>query len=252
MRIRVLSDLHLENRIPWFIPTDRDAYDLIVAAGDVFDACNGSVEVLSRIAPTVLVPGNHEHYGHIFQDNIEAGRVTARDSSVSFLARDVIVIDGVRFIGATLWTDYALYHTTESSMVLAGEGLNDHRLVRYREASGRIAQFKPWHARAEHLADLKFIEAALRERFVGPTVVVTHHLPSAKSIAPRYVDDLLNPAFASNLDHLILEHQPELWIHGHTHDSCDYRLGATRVICNPGGYGGENKSFNNHLTIEFG
>lgn len=250
MRIRILSDLHLENRMPWAMPADRDAYDLIVAPGDILSSCDGSVEVLTRVAPCVFVPGNHEHYGHILQDNIEGGRAAARGTNVSFLSRDVAVISGVRFIGATLWTDYALYRTTKPSMVLAGQNLNDHRLIRYRETSGHNARFMPWHARAEHLADLKFISVMLAEPFAGPTIVVTHHLPSAKSIAPKFAGSALNPAFASDLDHLILEHQPALWIHGHTHENCDYRLGATRVICNPRGYGDENKSFDRRLTIE--
>jgi Icc-related predicted phosphoesterase len=250
MRLRILSDIHAEFRIPWHWPEDRDNYDVIVAAGDIAGSCASAVAELAGLGPAVFVPGNHEHYHHVLQDNIEAGREVARDTDVHFLARAATVIDGVRFIGATLWTDYALYRTTKPSMIVAGQNLNDHRLARYRESSGHIARFMPWHARSEHLADLKFISAALAEPFNGPTVVVTHHLPSAKSIAAKFSGDALNPAFASDLDHMILERQPALWIHGHTHDVCDYRLGATRVVCNPKGYGDENRAFDPYLTIE--
>lgn len=250
MRIRILSDLHLEFRLPWRWPDDRDNYDLVVAAGDIENSCPKAVEALAGLGPTVFVPGNHEHYQRLFQDNIDAGRAAAAGTNVTFLARDVAIIDGVRFVGATLWTDYALHRTTKPSMVVAGQNLNDHRLVRYREASGHIARFMPWHARAEHLADLKFIEQALADPFDGQTVVVTHHLPSGKSVAPKFAGSDLNPAFASDLDHLIERFQPALWIHGHTHEACDDRIGATRVICNPRGYGNENKAFDPCLTIE--
>lgn len=250
MRIRILSDLHLESRLPWRWPDDRGDYDLVVVAGDIESSCTGAVEALAGLRLAVFVPGNHEHFGHILQDNVEAGRAAARGTSIAFLARDVAIVDGVRFIGATLWTDYSLFRTAKPSMIYAGQTLDDHKLIRYREQSGHVARFMPWHTRAEHLVDLEFIAAALATPHDGPTVVVTHHLPSIRSIAPKFASSALNPAFASDLDHLILQHQPALWIHGHTHEACDYWLGATRVICNPRGYGDENKSFDRHLTIE--
>jgi len=250
MRIRVLSDLHLEFQPPWRWPDDHDSYDMIIAAGDIASSCVTSVEALAGLGPCIFTPGNHEHYGQIFQDNIAAGRTAAAETSVFFLSRDALVIGRVRFVGATLWTDYALYRTPKPSMNVAGQGLNDHRLARYRERNGDVSRFLPRHARLEHLTDLKFIAMVLAKPHDGPTVVITHHLPSSRSIAPKFAGDEFNPAFASDLDAFILERQPAVWIHGHTHDSCDYRLGATRIVCNPWGYRGENSSFNASLTIE--
>lgn len=250
MRLRIVSDLHHEFGFPWRWPADRDRYDLIVAAGDIAGSCPEAIKSLEDLGPALFVPGNHEHYRHVLQDNIDAGRVAAAGTQVSFLSRDTAIIDGVRFIGATLWTDYALYGSTKPSMIIAGQNLNDHRLARYREESGHIARFMPWHARREHLADLEFLRSALAEPHGGQTVVVTHHLPSGRSVAPRFAASVLNPAFASDLDHLIEEHQPALWIHGHTHENCDYRIGATRILCNPRGYGNENKAFDPRLTVE--
>ncbi len=91
----------------------------------------------------------------------------------------------------------------------------------------------------------------LEQAFAGPTVVITHHLPALKSIAPRYANDPLNPAFASRLEGVIVRYQPTLWIHGHTHDRCDYELFRTRVVCNPRGYPGEysRAGFKSDFTV---
>jgi Icc-related predicted phosphoesterase len=72
-----------------------------------------------------------------------------------------------------------------------------------------------------------------------------------KSIASRYANDALNPAFASRLEGMIERYQPALWIHGHTHDPCDYKLFRTRVVCNPRGYPGEygRAGFKPDLTV---
>ena len=33
-----------------------------------------------------------------------------------------------------------------------------------------------------------------------------------------------------------MDRGPDLWVHGHTHDSFDYVLGWTQVVVNPYGY----------------
>jgi Icc-related predicted phosphoesterase len=95
---------------------------------------------------------------------------------------------------------------------------------------------------------------ALATPHAGPTVVITHHAPSPRSIHPRFEESILNACFVSDLEHLLGQERVELWIHGHTHDSFDYRVNGTRVLCNPRGYArdgvNENASFNPGLTIE--
>ena len=100
-----------------------------------------------------------------------------------------------------------------------------------------------------HQDSRRFIDTALRADSIK-TVVVTHHLPHAKSIPPRFKGDLLNAAYASDLSGVIEQGRPALWVHGHTHDSCDYDLGSTRVVCNPRGYDDENRDFNSALVVE--
>lgn len=101
-----------------------------------------------------------------------------------------------------------------------------------------------------------WLEEKFREPYDGPTVVITHFAPSRHSIHPRFSDSLLNACFVSDLEDRILRWQPQLWMHGHTHDSFDYRIGATRVIANPRGYArtgvAENESFDPGLVIELG
>ncbi|GJE04655.1 hypothetical protein [Methylobacterium isbiliense] len=112
----------------------------------------------------------------------------------------------------------------------------------------------PEHALDRHWESILILRAALQcadaER--SRTVVVTHHAPSRRSIHPSCAGDPLNPAFASDLDHLIKAARPALWVHGHVHSSFDYRISTTRVICNPKGYGAENLSFDPELVVDVG
>jgi predicted phosphodiesterase len=69
-------------------------------------------------------------------------------------------------------------------------------------------------------------------------LVVSHHLPSYQSVTPGFRDHLLNPAYASDLDNWIIQHKPDVWIHGHSHIPVDYMIEGTRIISNPRGYVG--------------
>ena len=86
--------------------------------------------------------------------------------------------------------------------------------------------------------------------FDGPTVVITHHAPHWDSVHPKFRSDPVTGAFASDLSSLIIQHQPNLWVHGHVHNSSDYRVGTSRIVCNPHGYGNENPAFNGQFVVE--
>jgi hypothetical protein len=113
----------------------------------------------------------------------------------------------------------------------ARQAINDFRMIRH----GPTEFFRPELAREMHLAQAQWLEGKLAEEFDGPTVVVTHFLPHRRSIHPKYEGDRFNPAFASDLAHLVRP-PVTLWIHGHTHESFDYVVNGTRVVCNPRGY----------------
>ncbi|MFQ6005988.1 MAG: hypothetical protein ACE5OQ_10840, partial [Woeseia sp.] len=103
-----------------------------------------------------------------------------------------------------------------------------------------------------HETSRAWLVTELQKTFNGRTVVVTHHLPATPSIASRYRNDPLNPAFASRLEDVIETYRPDLWVHGHTHVACDYEIHGTRVVCNPRGYPTESsdRGFLPELVVE--
>jgi predicted phosphodiesterase len=250
MKIWAFSDLHLEYaelRQPLVIP---DA-DICVVAGDLCRApANGVYWLAQHIAsamPCIYVGGNHEFYKGAIREGLEDGRAAAaRFPAVHFLQNDSVVIGGIRFLGATLWTDYRIEGRQRLAMAYAGERMNDHRQIALQRNPWR--RFLPDDAYRLNQQSRYFIESALKSDPI-PTVVVTHHLPHRSSIPERFDGDLLNAAYASDLSQLIEEGQPALWIHGHTHDSRDYHVGRTRILCNPRGYDSENEAFDPGLVL---
>ena len=176
-------------------------------------------------------------------------RAAAREYGVHLLDNDEVIIDGVRFLGATLWTDFMLFGAEEMPWAMK-EGqhfLNDFRVIHEGEQ-----HFSPSRSVELHKESLAWLEQKLAEPFDGKTVVVSHHLPSKRSVAERFKKSLLSACFASELDHLF--GKMNFWIHGHTHDNFDYIENGTRVVCNPKGYetyrGTENSQFNAGLVVD--
>lgn len=250
MKMRVLSDLHLEFQ-DWN-PPDVEA-DVIVLAGDIHSGVRG-VEWARRqfpLMPILYVPGNHEFYGRDIQEALSDLRTAGRRFGVDVLHGRGVIIGGVRFLGATLWTDFALRGTDATSLQRAmndaKRGMSDFSIIRH----GAHGLFRPEHARAAHFEQMSWIREKLADEFIGPTVLVSHHLPHPRSIHIKYRSSSLNPAFASDLSQL-MGPPVAVWIHGHTHESCDYVEQGTRVVCNPRGYGPFelNAAFDPVLTVE--
>lgn len=260
MRLLIYSDVHSEST-NWQVPRDLPDFHVCVLAGDIYKSPRRTIEWISyqeALAgrPVIFVPGNHEFYMGEIGDRLGEGRKTGRIASragVTLLDRACVEIDGVRFVGATLWTDYRLHGLREEAMAWSARGVRDHYVIRTRDEDGEVRTFMPGDALVRHEADLAFIDSALAEPFDGPTVVVTHHAPHPGSVSERFRDDLITGAFVSDLTSTIEHGRPALWVHGHTHDSFDYRVGETRVICNPRGYGNlrcENGRFDERLIVE--
>jgi predicted phosphohydrolase len=239
MKIRVLSDLHLEFANWRPPPCDED---VVVLAGDIAEGRAGIAWARKyfRDRPIIYVPGNHEYYGRDFDELREGLRESGRAHDVHVLDGDEVIVDGVRFLGATLWTDFEIDgcepKTVEAAMRCCQEGMADFQIIRRWGSS-----LRPTDTREIHQAQREWLRRALMgctplgEDFSGATVVVTHHAPSPRSIAPRFVGDTLNPAFASDVTDL-MGPAVQLWIHGHMHQSYDYIECGTRVVCNPRGY----------------
>jgi Calcineurin-like phosphoesterase len=255
MRLQIFSDIHFDVMSGWEAELADDV-DVVVVPGDICEGIERGLRWLRRQlgpdVPIVFVAGNHEFYNTIRpQERLHGNRI-ADQLGVTFLDDSEAVIGGVRFLGSTLWADFALFgkDKREAVMQRAERVMPDHRLI--RESSDPRDILTPFAAAAQHARSRAWLDRALRRPFDGPTVVVTHHCPHALSVAEIYKDDLLTPAFASDLSAMIVKHQPALWLHGHTHTSFDYRVGVTRVVCNPHGYGYgvENPAFDSALVIE--
>jgi len=251
LRIWPLSDLHLEIR-NLEGPLDIQDADVCVIAGDLSrpltEAIHWLAHEIAPYMPVVYVPGNHEYYRSSIREGNQDGIAAAKRAGIHLLMDDVVVVGGVRFLGAILWTDYEIMGQKPLAMFNAARGMNDHRLIALQ--SRPYQRFLPEDALTMHENSRAFLTSALRIPFSGPTVVVTHHCPHPLSIHPKYAHDLLTAAFVSDLSDLIEIGEPDLWIHGHTHTSFDYKVGKTRIVCNPRGYGRENKSFDIEKIIE--
>jgi Icc-related predicted phosphoesterase len=258
MRLWLFSDMHFEFEHARPTLPEIPPADVCVCAGDLLNGVANSVEWLAaHVAPwmpVVFVPGNHEYYGDSIMEGLEWGRAAAgRHPDVHLLDNDSIVIDGVRFLGATLWTDYALDGGTDQDIAWAmanAEGrLNDHRQIAWRRLPA-YEGFPASTARTLHQRSRHWLKRQLQQSFAGPTVVVTHHAPHPLSVGSQFKGSALNPAFASDLGEVMELWRPQLWVHGHMHDSSDYRVRDTRVVANPKGYDGENGRFDPALVVE--
>jgi predicted phosphodiesterase len=233
MRFQITSDLHLEmlGRFPGYrvIEPAPDA-DALILAGDIHSHTHAIKKFSDWPVPVYYVHGNHETYlSHYYGVTAEIAR-RAEASGIHYLERNAVELLGVRILGCCLWTDYALDGNAPAAMREAQRCIRDHSAIRVGDGQ----DFTPAIARAEHMKSRAWLQEQLATPFDGKTVVVTHHGPHRNSVHPRYVGDLLNAAFVSNLTPLV--EQADLWIHGHVHDSFDYMVGRCRVIANPRGY----------------
>lgn len=246
MKLNVLSDLHLSLGA---LAMPENQADVVVLAGDIARPKEAIAWASGFAKPVLYVPGNHEFYGGSIAGTLEELKRLSAGTRIQVLDNDEAVIDGVRFLGATLWTDFML------------SGAGDERVAAMREAQrfmrdfSRIrigdALFTPEASTALFARDAAWLEHRLAQPHAGATVVITHHAPSRKSIHPRFADSPMNACFVSDAERLIDGSRARLWIHGHTHDSFDYFVNGTRVLCNPRGYAkdgvNENPSFDANL-----
>ena len=252
MKIALLSDLHLSVQALDAPPTNAD---VVVLAGDLQRPAAAIEWARQFRQPTLFVAGNHEFYGGDLVTTMRELRTHAEGTAVRVLDHDVWLHNGVRFLGCTLWSDYRLFDSVaqrEEGLLQAVEMVRD--FSRIRVAPGFEQKFTP--ALSQYLFDRAV--AWLEQQFAvpqdGPTVVITHFAPARGSIAAKFAGSPLNACFVSDLEPQIRRWQPALWLHGHVHDSFDYRIGQTRVVANPRGYAPkgvvENQAFNASLTID--
>jgi len=279
MKIDLCSDLHLE-----FADLALPGGDVLIVSGDLCEAKHLKKdqyepdtelvmfgfenqdqrpdryyrfieeECSRKYRETIMVMGNHEHYGFQLEKTADHIRSQLPDN-VTLLENSSHVIDNVLFIGATMWTDLNR-NDPLTHQVLTG-CMSDYRYIKQYDQS-KDAYYKLTTARTyqEHQASLKYFRIILEENRAGdqlPVVMVTHHAPGKQSIKPRYQGDHeVNGGYSSDLSEFILDY-PEItvWTHGHTHDRFDYLVGSTRVLCNPRGYAGHEYCADEFELVSF-
>ena len=251
MKIHILSDLHLG--FSGFEQPRTDA-DVVVLAGDIARPRAAAEWALGFDRPVLYVPGNHEFYGGTLQGTIDELSRLLAGSHVELLDDTEVVMGGVRFLGSILWTDFRVCGEGEAQAAAMAEA---QRLMRDFSRIGNDATggpFTPQDAAARFAQHAAWLQSRLAAPHAGPTVVVTHHAPARGSIHPRFAGSLLNAGFVSDAERLLGADRVQLWIHGHTHDSFDYAVNGTRVVCNPRGYAKdgvpENARFDPQLIVE--
>ena len=265
LRTRVLSDLHFEfladGGKSFVSSLDPSGVDLLILAGDITNTRVGFYEALSMFrehfsCPIVYVHGNHEYYDSnreaVANATLEA---TSRLRDVHWLDCGILTVGGHRILGATLW--YRRSRPPEGSLSTSDEwhrGIirsihpNTCGLVDYQFPDFACIQNLDAWVYSENERAVVFLADNLREG----DIVVTHHLPSKRCVAPQYARSPMNAFFVCDLSQLIVDRKPAAWFFGHTHTSIDVHIGPTRLLCNPLGYvtaGEVNFGFDQDLTV---
>lgn len=262
MRIVILSDLHQNDGGASFDPVLVDTtFDVAVVAGDCAGRLMNSVRWLAdRYSglPVVYVPGNHDFYrdgspnGFHVEAEIASAHDAAGGTAVRLLTDTETTVDGVRFVGGTLWTDlratFRACGSTAAGLGRARKGMNDYRYIHRSSSTRASRRIKPEDTIGWHRKTRRFLADALSKPSSAPTVVVTHHAPSLRSLPDPY--DELSGCYASDLGDEIAEWRPDLWVHGHVHSASDYMVGVTRVLCNPWGRDDEVTGYRPNLVID--
>lgn len=238
MKIQLISDIHAElyPYQPEVLPAD-----LVVLAGDIHSdgrAIEWAAEHFG--VPVLFVAGNHDYYGGHLDKTLAKMRAAAAGSGgkVTLLERDTIEIAGVRFIGATAWTDFSLHGQRVFSAVDAEQRMTDYQAIR---ATSRHRKIKPADLIKLNDETRFWLRRELAKPHAGKTVVITHHAPTPRSIPEwrRKCQDELNPAYANDWtgEDFWRPECVQLWLHGHIHECVDYVEKGVRVVSNCRGYG---------------
>lgn len=251
--VHIISDIHLEFTKNFYIHASPKC-DVVVVAGDLSPITKNNIGIDWLVdnfdVPIIYVAGNHEYYNYPYtveklEDYLREQLSKPKYQNIHFLQNESIELLGAKFIGSTLWTDYNLYNTKSESMSYAELYMNDFRNISFdgfiNGTPGKAQKFLDIHNES-----LEYLITELSIPYNGNTVVISHHCPAPGSIHERFLASPLNPAFTTDLTHVIKKLSPNYWIHGHTHSSFNYMVGDTQIICNPLGY----MWINNHGFVQ--
>lgn len=247
MRIQIISDLDQEFGLS---DLNFDSSDLVILAGDINLGTKG-IEWIKKYIPNIpvlYVLGNHEYYKGAYPKTLHKIIAASKGSNVSVLENERIEFKGIRFHGATLWTDFSLFGSPVEYGMICQEKMNDYKQIRRDPSYARLRSIDTFKI---HQFSKLWLEESLAESTGYKNVVITHHAPSTRSLPEAYKNNPVAAAYASDLEELINQYKPLYWIHGHIHTPVGYKLGATEIICNPHGYINEKyNGYNKALIVE--
>lgn len=252
MEIQYVSDLHLDSSLMRSI---ERVGDVLVVAGDVSYDERLVFDFFERRVPSdmpvVFVPGNHE-YECKDVATYSFKELLCPFPHVHVLEDDAALIEGVCFVGTPLWSDFEGKgaHLRPDALEWA-RTLNDFKTIGYqgKRWTPELMALRSQQAQEKVISLLKASEAEKK-------VLVTHFAPHIGSVHRRYFKNgqpgIDSTYWCNNLPELLAE--CDLCIHGHVHDSFDYQVGSTQIVCNPRGYSrlydqAENVFFDPRKTV---
>jgi predicted phosphodiesterase len=247
-KLQIISDCH------GYLPSISKEADLLIFAGDVATTPGKVGEMFAQVrginetAPIIYVLGNHEYYDNIYPDSRKGYKHSVNKTEDAYLLENTeATLSDISILGCTLWTDY----DNQRCVAQAVFGLNDFDLITAVD-KGKFRKVTPEDFINAHFESRKWLEKKLKhnKKMGIKTIVVTHHMPSFSLISSHFKGSQLNGAFAVNLDNLIAEYEPMLWVYGHTHSFKDINLGNTRCVCNAVGYRGETTHYKEKYIVE--
>ena len=256
MRIKLISDIHLDQCVSHQDFPFIGSGDVLILAGDILCAkhlkSNGFLNTLYRtflsdcsnnFEHVIYILGNHEYYGGNYNNAPNRLRQDLPDN-ITLLENDIIKIDNWNFIGFTFWSDFR--NANPIDMMEAATRMNDYRCIRI---GSNYRKLRPNDTYNFNNQSKNYLKQQL-ETLTDNVFVISHHSPSYRSVPERFRESLINSAYNNNMDEFIMDHQQiKYWVHGHTHMAQDYEIEQCRVLCNPGGYPGEYTNFNPNFMI---
>lgn len=246
MKVQILSDLHIEFED---FKTDFLNSDVVVLAGDIHLGTKGVEWALESIKdkPVLYILGNHEYYKQTYPKLTRKIREVIEGTNVILLENETIVVNGVTFHGATLWTDFELFGDPRIAGYECQQQMTDFEKIRKEPGYSKI---RALDVSVIHKRSLRWLAKSITSSSTEQNIVVTHHGPSLLSVPEQYKQDIITAAYVSNLETFVEGYKPNLWVHGHLHNSSDYNISGCRVVCNPLGYPGErNRDFNSQFIV---
>jgi len=246
--LQVTSDLHLEfvndiNLSTYLTPSAP----ALAIMGDLGWPTKPNYKTFLKQASEAFdyvfyVAGNHEYYCqlpmHEVVDNIKT--IVSEFDNVYFLNNDGVYFDNVKILGTTLWTKIP------NHLVLTNIS-NDfnHIKIKHDDVIVPITYHDINHLYCQSVDYI--VKQTRKEENI---VVMTHHLPSFKMIAPRYKSYKHQYLFASNLDDMINNHHIKWWLCGHTHEPVRVSIGDCTCLTNPYGYHNKYQVYNKEYVIK--